>query len=130
MHGRAGGRRRQFRGGFAVALAAVAVALEFALLDPLQAGELFAVAQRNQRDPLRRTALSADLRHVSADVNTTGRDPNNLVLVVDQHRADHLAVAIGSLDLDHALSATAVARIFTDGRALAESVFGRGQHRL
>src|SRR2546422_626650 len=86
MHGRAGGRRRQFWGGFAVALAAVAVALELALLDPLQAGELLAVAQGDQRDALRGTALLADLRHAGADQNTAGRDQHHLVVVVDQHR--------------------------------------------
>src|SRR5207302_9186157 len=101
---------------FAVALAAVAVALEFALLDAPQAGELFAVAQVDQRAPLRRTALLADLRHLGADQNTTGRDQHHLVVVVDQHRADHLAIALGSLDRDHAAAAAAVARIFTDPR--------------
>src|SRR5437016_3484110 len=125
MHGRAGGRRRWLRGGFAVA--AVAVALEFALLDALQAGELFAVAQGDQRDALRGTALLADLRHAGADQNTAGRDQHHLVVVVDQHRADHLAIALGSLDRDHALAAAAVARIFADRRALAEAVLGRGR---
>src|SRR5207245_5689933 len=126
MHGRAGGRRRRLRGGFAVA--AVAVALELALLDPLQAGELLAVAKGDQRDALRGTALLADLRHAGADQNTAGRDQHHLVVVVDQHRADHPAIALGSLDRDHALAAAAVARIFADRRALAESVLGRGQH--
>src|SRR5438270_14014014 len=110
MHGRAGGRRRQFRGGFAVALAAVAVALEFALLDALQAGELFAVAQGDQRDPLRRTALLADLRHLGADQNTTGRDQHHLVVVADQHRAARFALARGRLDRDRATAAAPVAR--------------------
>src|SRR2546427_8890443 len=119
MHGRAGGRRRQFRAGFAVA--AVAVALEFALLDALQAGELFAIAHRDERDALRRSALLSDLRHGGADQNAAGGDQHHLVLVVDQHRADHLAVALGSLDRDHALTAAAVALIFADRRALAEA---------
>src|SRR5204863_7280771 len=110
--------------------AAVAVALEFALLDALQAGELFAVAQGDQRDALRGTALLADLRHAGADQNPAGRDQHHLVVVVDQHRADHLAIALGSLDGDQALAAAAVARIFADRRALAEDVLGRGQHRL
>src|SRR5438046_8843907 len=128
MHGRAGGRRRRFLGGFAVA--AVAVALEFALLDALQAGELFAVAQGDQRDALRGTALLADLRHARADPNTAGRDQHHLVVVVDQHRADHLAIALGSLDRDHALAAAAVARLFDDKRGLAEAGLGRGQTGL
>src|SRR5438034_2321595 len=101
MHGRAGGRRRRLRGGFAVA--AVAVALELTLLDPLQAGELLAVAQGDQRDALRGTALLADLRHACAVQNSAGGDQHHLVVAVDHPRADDPASPLAGVAPDAAL---------------------------
>ena len=115
----------------AAAVATIAaVAFELALLDALEAGELLALVERDQGHALGGAALLADLRHRGADQHAAGGDQHHLVVVVDQHRADQRAVALGSLDRDHALAAAAVARVLGDRRALAEAVLGRRQHRL
>src|SRR5207245_10420899 len=59
-----------------------------------------------------------------------GGDQHHLVVVVDQHRADDLAVALGSLDRDYALAAAPVARVFAERRALAVAVRRGGEHGL
>src|SRR5689334_9358328 len=103
----------------AIAVSAVAVAvLELALLDALEARELLAFAQRDERDALRRAALLADLRDARADQHAAGGDEHHLVVVVDEHRADERAVALGSLDGDHALAAAPVLRVLAERRAL------------
>jgi hypothetical protein len=53
---------------------------------------------------------------------------SSLVSPGDQHGADHLAVALGGLDGDHALGAAAVPGVFGDRGALAKAVLGGGQH--
>src|SRR6185369_11372877 len=123
------GRRLAVIGVPAVASIAVAVA-QVALLDALQAGELLALIEGDQRDALRRAALLPDLRHRRADQHAAGGDQHDFVVVVDQHRADQGAVALRGLDRDHALAAAPMARIVGDRRALAEAVLGRGEHRF
>src|SRR5260221_12971378 len=112
------------------AVAAVAIGAEVALLDALEAGELLAGVERNQRHTLRRAPHLAELRHAGTDQHAAGGDQHHLVVVVDQHGADHLAVPLRGLDRDHALAAAAVARIFAERRALAEPVLGGGEHAL
>ena len=72
--------------------------------------------ERDQRHALGGAAHLADLRHARADQHAAGRDQHDLVVLVDQHRADDLAVALGGLDRDHALAAAAVARVLGDRR--------------
>src|SRR6266705_5227442 len=96
----------------------------------LDTGELRALVEIEEPHALSRAAHLADLLHARAYEDATGGDEHDLVLVAHQHRADDLAVALARLDRDHALRAAAVARVFGDRRALAETVFGRGQHRL
>src|SRR3989442_13780378 len=127
--GRLRGRRQVFVRRFAIAAVAIAVA-EVALLDALEAGELLAGVERDQRHALRRAAHLAELRDARADQYAAGRDQHHLVVVVDQHGADYCAVALGGLYRDHALAAAAVPRVFADRRALAEAVFGGGEHAL
>src|SRR5687767_15680221 len=102
----------------AVAIAAVAVGAQVALFDALEAGELLAGIERDERHALRGAALLADLRHRRADEHAAGGDEHHFLVAVDQHRADHGAVALGGLDGDHALPAAAMARVFGDRRAL------------
>src|SRR5262245_52637043 len=104
---------------------AITVAVDVALLDALETGELLALVERDQRDALRRTAGLADLRHRGADEHAPGRDQHHLVLLLDQHRADHGAVPLGGLDRDHALAAAAMARVLGDRRAFAVALLGR-----
>src|SRR5690606_1487148 len=88
------------------AVAAVrAVAVQLALLDALQARELLAFAERDERDALRRAAHLPDLRHPGEDEHPAGRDEHDFVGFVHQHRAHDAAVALRSLDADHALAA-------------------------
>src|SRR5262245_1195919 len=108
---------------------AIAVAVDVALLDALEAGELLALVERDQRDALRRAAGLADLRHRGADEHAPGRYQHHLVILLDQHRADHGAVPLGGLDRDHALAAAAVARVLGDRRAFAVAFLGRREHR-
>ncbi len=55
-------------------------------------------------------------------------DQHKFIIFLDQHSADHLAVALGTLDRDHTLTPTAVYGIFGYRRALAIAVFGGGQY--
>ena len=72
--------------------AAVAVG-EIALLDALDAGELFLI-ERDERYALRGAAHLADLRHRGADEDAAGGDEHDLVLLNDEHRADNGAVTL------------------------------------
>src|SRR5712691_5748045 len=103
----------------AIAVAAVPIAAEVALLDALDAGELLAGVERNQRHTLRRAPHLPELRDTGTDQHAAGGDQHHLVMLLDEHGADHRAIALGGLDRDHALAAAAVARIFSDRRALA-----------
>src|SRR5919106_2796237 len=110
-----------------IAVAPVSVA-QIALLDALHAGELLALAQRDECYALGGAPHFADLRHRGADEDAAGGDEHHLVLLLDEHRADDRAVALGDLDCDHALSAAPVARVVAHRRALAVAVRGRGEH--
>src|SRR6185503_5844252 len=127
-------RRRHFLVGIAVAAVptvAIAVAVaEVALLDALEAGELLALVERDQRHALGGAALLADLRHRGADQHAAGGDQHHFVVVVDQHRSHQHTVALGGLDRDHALAAATVFRVLGDRRALAEAVLGRSEDRF
>src|SRR3954464_6496647 len=117
----------------AAAIAAVAVAVavtEIALLDALETGELLAFPERDQGHALGGAAHLADLRHRRADQHAARGDEHHLVVVVDQHRANDRAVALGGLDGDDALPATTVARILAERRALAVAVLGGGENSL
>src|SRR5581483_7580055 len=108
------------------ALAAVAIAVAvLGFGDALEARELLALAERDQRHALRRAALLADLRDLGADQDAAGGDQHHLVVVVHEHRADERAVALGGLDRDQALAAAAMSRVLADRRPLAEAVLGR-----
>src|SRR5919106_5860018 len=108
-----------------IAVAPVSVA-QIALLDALHAGELLALAQRDECYALGGAPHFADLRHRSADEDAAGGNEHHLVLLVDEHGADEGAVSLRDLDRDHALAAAAVARIVGDRGALAVAVRGRG----
>src|SRR4029453_15158788 len=84
---------------------AVSLSVPIPLLDALEAGELLALVERDQRDALRRAAGLADLRHGGADEDAAGGDQHHFVLLLDQYRTDHGAVALGGLDRNHALAA-------------------------
>src|SRR3954470_10155591 len=121
---RPGGIRGLGRSG-GVCVAALAVLL--GVHDALQAAELLAVVQVDERDTLRGAAHLADLVHARADEHAARGDEHDLVLGRHEGRGDHLAVALGGLDRDHALRAAAVAGVLRDRRALAVAVLGRGE---
>src|SRR5438046_898373 len=73
---------------------AVAIAVDVALLDALQARELLALGERDQGHALSGAAHYADLRHRGADEDTAGGDEHDLVLLLDQHGADDAPVAL------------------------------------
>src|SRR5215467_14015689 len=99
----------------------------FLLGDALDSGELRALVEVDQANALGRAAHFADLLDLGADGDAAGRDQHDLVLVAHEHRADDLAVALGSLDRDHPLRSAPVARVLGDRRALAVAVLGRGE---
>src|SRR5688572_28987029 len=129
----AGSALPRARAFFALVVAvAVAVFAIFvvAIEDALQARELLALGQVDERDPLRGTAHLADLVHARADEDAAGGDQHDLILGRNERRGDHLAVPLGGLDRDHALRAAPVARVLGDRRALAVAVLGRREHAL
>src|SRR5262249_16944980 len=107
----------------------VAVAVDVALLDALEAGELLAFAERDQRDALRGAPGLADLRHRGADQHAAGPDHHHPVVLLGQDRADNRAISFRGLDGNHALPAAAVPRVLGDQRALAVALLRGGQHR-
>src|SRR5689334_2594534 len=122
------------RGFAAVRVRAVAVRV-FAILviaveDALQARELLALAQVDERDTLRGAAHLADLVHARADQHAAGGDQHDLVLRGHERRGHDPAVALGGLDGNHALGAAPVARVLHDRGALAVAVLGGGEDTL
>src|SRR6185437_1821469 len=96
--------------GIAVAVTvAVLAVLLVAILDALEAGELLALAQVDERDPLRGAAHLANLVHARADEHSAGGDEHDLVLGRGERSGDHLAVPLARLDRDHALRSAPVA---------------------
>src|SRR5438552_8175260 len=102
----------------------------FLLGDALDARELGAFVEVDQAHALGRAPHLADLLHARAYEDAARGDEHDLVLVAHQHRADDFPVSCGGLDRDHPLSASPVAGVFGDRRALAEAILGRSQHRL
>ena len=96
----------------------------------LQARELAAVVQRDQRHALRRATEFADLRDAGSHQHAAVCDQHDLVGWSHQRRCHHLAIALALHDRDHALAAAQVAGVLDDVGALAETVFGRRQHTL
>src|SRR5205807_9066510 len=70
----------------------------------------------------------ADLLHAGADQDSLLGDEHQLVVVADRLHADHVAVAVGRLDVDHALAAATDQAVVLDRRALAESIHATRQH--
>src|SRR5947207_2185226 len=110
-------------GFVAAAIAAVPAlaVLVVAIHDALQARELLALAQVDERDALRGAPHLADLADSRADQHAARGDQHDLVVGRGQRRGDDLAVALARLDRDHALRAAAVAGVLGDRRALAEA---------
>src|SRR3954470_23115020 len=123
---RIAGVRRRFAFGRALAILDVRVVLD----DALQARQLGAVVQRDQRDALRGPPELAHLAHPRAHEHALVGDQHDLVVRAHQRGRDDLAVALALLDGDHALGAAAVARVFDDRGALAKAVLGRSEHAL
>src|SRR5205085_7015392 len=100
----------------AVRAAAVLAVAVFAIVvvavhDRLQARELLALAQVDERHALRRAAHLADLVHARADEDAPGGDEHDLIFGGGERGGDDLAVALRGLDRDHALRAAPVARV-------------------
>src|SRR3954471_5496817 len=112
------------------AVPAVFAIFVVAVHDALQARELLALGEVDERHALRRAAHLADLVHARADEHAAVGDQHDLVIRRRERRRAHLAVALGRLDRDHALRAAAVAGVLGDGRALAVAVLGGGEHAL
>src|SRR6185295_19192378 len=86
--------------GLMCAAAAVAVfaIVVVAVHAGLQAGKLLAGIEVDERDTLRGAAHLADLLHARADEHAAGSDQHDLVVLGDERRGHHLAVAFGGLD--------------------------------
>src|SRR6478672_5084622 len=104
-----------FARGFAVARRAVGAvrAAVFAIFvvavhDALQARELLALGEVDERHALRRAAHLPDLVHARADQHAARGDEHDLIVRRRERRGHHLAVALGGLDGDHALRAASV----------------------
>ena len=89
--------------------------------DALQADQLGAVVERDQRHALRRAAELADLGDAGAHQHAVVGDQHDLVVGPHQRGGDDLAVALALLDRDHALGAAAVARVLDDARCACRS---------
>src|SRR6185437_7218138 len=111
----------RFAMAVAVSVAVVAVLL-VAIHDGLDARELLALGEVDERDALRRAAHLADLGHPRADQHPARGDEHDLLFRGGERGGDDLAVALRGLDRDHALRAAAVARVLRDRRALAVAV--------
>src|SRR4029453_12048362 len=83
-----------------------------ALDDALEARELLALAEIDERDALRRATHLADRLHPRADQHAAGRNQHDFVVRMHQRCGDDGAVARGLLDCNHALRAPAVPRVF------------------
>src|SRR5580765_6994745 len=112
------------------AVPAVFAIVVVAVHDALQARELLALGEIDERDTLRRAAHLPDLVHARADQHAAGSDQHDLVVGRGERGRDDLAVSLGGLDRDHALRAAAVARVFRDRRTLAVAVLRGGEHAL
>ena len=96
--------------------------------DALQAAELRALVQRNQRHALGGAAHFADFTDPRAHQHTAVGDQHDFIVRVYQRGSHHPAVALGLLDGNHPLGATAVACVLCNVGALAVAVFGGGQY--
>ena len=101
-----------------------------ALDDALEARQLLALVEVDQRHALRRAAHLADLRSRGCG---SARRRSMISMTSSSGRTSAAATTLPLrsrlLDRDHALGAAAVARVFDDRRALAVAVLGGGQHR-
>src|SRR5690242_2285981 len=118
--------RRRPKGATPASLAVLFFGLDHAL----EARQLLALAEVDERHSLSRAPHLPDRPHARADEHAAGRDEHHFVLRADERCGDDLAVAPALLDRDHALGAAAMPRVFHDRRALAEAVLGRRQDRL
>src|SRR5271155_2075452 len=99
------------------ALALLPVPVVFLGLDhPLEAGELLAFAEVDQRHALRRAPHFPDRFDLGADEHATGGNEHDLVVLMHQRRRDNLSVAAALLNGDHALAAAAVTGVLDDRR--------------
>src|ERR1035437_9088534 len=116
------GLRRAGEGGFAVG--------GFFFGDDSGDGDEFVgVVESQEADALRRPAHLAEFAgHADAHHLPVLRDHHEFVAVADGLHADDRAVAIGGLDVDHALSAAVGEAVFLDGGSFAVAVFAGDQH--
>mmetsp|Transcript_70446 Transcript_70446/g.165983 ORF Transcript_70446/g.165983 Transcript_70446/m.165983 type:complete len:904 (-) Transcript_70446:3267-5978(-) len=98
--------------------------------DALQARQLGAVIQRDQRDALGGATKLTDLGDAGAHQHALVGDQHDLVFRPHQRGCHDAAIALALLDRDHALGTPAVAGVFEDAGALAEAVLGGRQHAL
>ncbi len=86
--------------------------------------------ERDQGDALRRPAHFTNLFHPRAHQYTGIGDQHDFIAGAHQAGRHHLAVALRSLDGNHALGTAPMTGVFGDGRALAVAVFRGGEHAL
>ena len=96
-------------------------------IDAHDADQIFFLRQPDQRDALRVASDACDFRGARAHQRALIRDQHQAVGIVELHGTDQRAVAIRTLDRDHALRAAALARIFGQFRALAETALRGGE---
>src|SRR5690606_16266292 len=104
--------------------------VEVAFHHTTHAREHIAVVYADERHALRGAAHFPDLGDAGTNQYAAGRDQHDLVIGLDKHRPDYLAVAGGGLNGNHALGTASMTRVFDNGGTLAETVFGCGKHGL
>src|SRR5688572_12863771 len=87
-----------------------------------------AFVDADELHPSRVAAGFADFLDARTDQDALLRDEHQLVRVAHGRHADHVAVTVVRLDVDHALAAALDEAVRVDGRALAEAVDAGGQH--
>ncbi|KAG1184720.1 hypothetical protein G6F35_015031 [Rhizopus arrhizus] len=88
--------------------------------------QLLVLRQADQGHALGVAADAADFRATRTHQGAAIGDQQDFIAGAHQHRGHQLAVALGGLDADHALRATALARVVRQRGALAVAVLGGG----
>src|SRR5690349_17390799 len=94
--------------------------------DALDAGQPFPFIQADETHTLRITSNDRDFAHRGAHQRASRTDEHELMIGIHLQRRDHLAVALGSLQRDDALTAAAMRREVLERRELAVAI-GRGR---
>src|SRR5262249_42045278 len=97
--------------------------------DARRGGNFVVVFQAQQAHTLRGTARLANLIRVDANDLAGGGDDHDIRLLIDLQRGANRAVAVGGLQVDHALAAARSDAVFGKRRALAVAFFGNGEHQ-